>query len=124
MELGEGGWNLVKQRNEYKVANHILRRLNMNEVLQVALGIVGGGGAVVGLSTWLGNLWANRSIEDYRHRYTTELEALKTKYQFDIQALRGQIERGHIVHQRQFEVEYILYLKIWRAVVQANHVVL
>ncbi len=60
----------------------------MKEILQLAAAIlasIGSAGAIfLGLSSWLGKIWANRILESDRAKYQKEIEELKNKYQLRI----------------------------------------
>ena len=66
-----------------------------------------GGGAfiVVGLSSWLGKVWANRILEADRRRYNEQLERI-----------RGDLEKTTHVYRVQFETEFKTLSEIWKTV--------
>jgi hypothetical protein len=72
---------------------------------------VGGIGvpAIIGLSTWLGKVWANRILEKDRVRYQTEMERL-------LEDLRTRQSKELFVHRLQFEKEFDIYKELWVAV--------
>ncbi len=48
------------------------------------------------------------------------MENVRAQYQKEIQSIRGQIERKHIVHQRQFETEFKVYKQLWQLLANAT----
>jgi|ERR1035441_3371278 hypothetical protein len=55
---------------------------NIATVVLLLLSSVGGGGAIVlGLSSWLGKVWANRLMEQEKARYRRDLEEFKADLQ-------------------------------------------
>ncbi|WP_029655001.1 hypothetical protein [Marinobacter daepoensis] len=55
---------------------------NTFQVVAAALGAVGGAAVIIlGLSSWLGKVWANRILEQDRFKYSQELELLKSANQ-------------------------------------------
>ncbi len=64
---------------------------------------------VVGLSTWLGKVWANRILEKDRIRYQTQMESL-------LEDLRTRESKELLVHRLQFEKEFEIYRQLWTAV--------
>jgi hypothetical protein len=65
--------------------------------------------AIIGLSTWLGKVWANRILEKDRVRYQTEMETL-------LEDLRTRQSKELFVHRLQFEKEFDIYKQLWVAV--------
>lgn len=52
------------------------------QVVMAAFGAVGGATLIIlGLSSWLGKVWANRVLEQDRFKYSQELELLKSAHQ-------------------------------------------
>ena len=63
---------------------------------------------IVGLSAWLGKIWAGRILEKDRARYQTNMETL-------LAALRTTITKELLVHQLQFQKEFEVYKELWVA---------
>ena len=77
----------------------------LSNALAVIVSLGGGGLLVLGMSTWLGKVWANRILESDRLRFNQELERL-----------RGELEKTTHVHRIQFEAEFKLLSDIWEKV--------
>jgi len=71
---------------------------------------VGGGltGSVIilGLSSWLGKVWAGRIMEKDRIKYETQMETL-------LQRLRTDDSKILYIHKLQFEKEFEIYKELW-----------
>jgi hypothetical protein len=82
------------------------------------LAAIGGGGALVlALSSWLGKIWAERILNQDRHRYNVEIEKVKSDYRHlvdsTLERLKDELGRGQFVHHLQFETEFKIYLDLW-----------
>jgi hypothetical protein len=68
--------------------------MSLSEIWQTSFAILtslGGGGAIViGLSSWLGKVWASRILEQDRKKYTIEIEELKARLQHEMQLVLKQ----------------------------------
>ncbi|EHD1699191.1 hypothetical protein [Vibrio vulnificus] len=86
-------------------------------VLSVSASVVvslGGAGAILmGLSSWLGKVWAARILEEDKNKYATALEALKSQYQLDV-------EKNKSVFLRYSETQFNLYNAVWSALCELD----
>jgi hypothetical protein len=84
--------------------------MNTDDVFKIAgaiLGSVGGAALiVVGLSSWLGKVWANHILEKDRLKYASELERIKTQ-------LQRESEKQKITFSLYFEGQFKLYNDLW-----------
>ena len=77
--------------------------MSLSDVLQiVATGVmsIGGGGAIVlGLSSWLGKVWANRLMESEKETHARDLERLRSELQrtneVELSKLKEELEYLH-----------------------------
>jgi hypothetical protein len=80
------------------------------EVFKVAgaiLGSVGGSAIIIiGLSSWLGKVWANRILEQDKLKYSSELELIKNK-------LQSESEKQNLMFSLYFEGQFKLYNDLW-----------
>ena len=72
----------------------------------IALGGLTASGIIIGLSSWLGKVWANRILEKDRTQYQTKMETL-------LENLRKQASKELFVHELQFEKEFEIYKELW-----------
>ena len=77
--------------------------------------ILTSGVIIVGLSSWLGKVWANRILEKDKLKYTLEIEWLKTKYTQELEKYKVQTEKSIFVHKLQYEKEFEIYSEIWES---------
>jgi hypothetical protein len=68
---------------------------------------------VIGLSAWLGKIWAGRILENDRQHYREELEGLKSSYEATNKSLQAELEKRIHVHRVQFEAEFRALSEIW-----------
>ena len=86
--------------------------MNITDIAQVGGSILvslGGAGLIVmGMSSWLGKVWASRILEEDKNKYQTALEQLKSQYQLDV-------EKNKSVFLRYSESQFSLYNTVWVA---------
>jgi hypothetical protein len=86
--------------------------MNLNDALKLAAAVItsfgGAGLIVVGLSNWLGKVWANRLMTREQARFNADLERLKNQYSKELEEYRSKanlsltrIERYDV---RRFEI--------------------
>jgi len=70
---------------------------------------VGGASIIIlGLSSWLGKVWANRILEKDRLKYNSELEKIKSNLEIESQ-------KHQLVFSMYFEGQFKLYNDLWLA---------
>ena len=84
--------------------------MDWNEIFKiVTAGIASIGSAsliIIGLSTWLGKVWANRILETDKLKYQSELEKLKKEYE-----LRN--EQHKLMYNLYSQGQFTLYNELW-----------
>lgn len=89
--------------------------VNTAAAIVVALG--GGGAIVIGLSSFLGKVWAQRLMEEEKHAHNQELQLLRSRLERiaagDLEVLKKQLEVGTTTHLRETTEK----IQIYRAVV-------
>ncbi|WP_017689853.1 hypothetical protein, partial [Paenibacillus sp. PAMC 26794] len=77
---------------------------------------VGGAGAIIlGVSNWLGKIWATRIQEKDRKNYQEDLEKLKASYLNDLEAKKAELEKSKILFARYSEHQFKLYNDLYRS---------
>jgi hypothetical protein len=75
-----------------------------------------GGATVAALAGWLGKVWANRLMEQDRAKYSTELEALKSKFEQSHRKLQAELDKTIFGHQLRTQTEFNALLELWKKV--------
>ena len=70
--------------------------------LAVLASVGGGGLIVVGLSSWLGKVWASRILESEKNRYNREMEALRSGYSRELEQWKSELTKAHFDFQTRF----------------------
>src|SRR5260221_7098450 len=87
------------------------------KVVAAAILSVGGGGViVVGLSSWLGKLWAQLLMQKDIAKYAADLESLKGKLEGANKRIQAELDKTVYVHRVQFETEFKALSGIWAKV--------
>lgn len=89
----------------------------MKEIFNIAVAIIlslGGSGAVlIGLSSWLGKIWADRILQSEKQKYSLEIEEYKNKLDKQLNLLNSSIDKSIFVTKLQYDKEFSIYLEIW-----------
>ena len=86
------------------------------EIAGAILVSLGGGGAiVVGLSSWLGKVWANRILENEKSAHSKELESYKSQLEVQLAKLEAAQEKALYISKVQYDKEFCIYCEIWEA---------
>ncbi len=92
--------------------------MTISDVFAVAGKILNSAGGaaliIVGLSTFLGKVFANRILEQDKLRYTSVLEQLKN----ELTAVR---DKNQLVFSLYFEGQFKIYNDLWVALVELQH---
>ena len=84
--------------------------MSIDEIFKISgaiLGSVGGAAVIiVGLSSWLGKVWANRILEKDKLAYSSELERIKNQLHTDA-------EKQKFVFSLYYEWQFKLYNDLW-----------
>src|ERR1035438_492365 len=92
--------------------------MTFKEIVEIGATIIaslGGGGAIVlGLSNYLGKIWADRGLEKQRHEYSQLNIAFQS--QLDIATRRVQVELDALglVHRLRTEKEFRRFSGLWK----------
>lgn len=93
--------------------------MEIKEVFEIAgaiLASLGGGSAIVlGLSSWLGKVWANRILENEKAEHSKDLEQYKRELTEELEKIKSLNDKALYVSKAQYDNEYSIYLEIWSA---------
>jgi hypothetical protein len=88
--------------------------MNIFEIIQIATAIIlslGGSGLIlIGLTSWLAKVWANRIMQDEKLKHDRELASLREEF-------RGKIEKGIYIYKIQYEKEFEIYQELWATLI-------
>lgn len=91
----------------------------MKELFELSAAIIasvgGAGFIVIGLSNWLGKIWANRILENEKEKHTKEIEKYKNELVMELEHLKRYNEKNIFVSKLQFEKEFEIYLELWES---------
>lgn len=81
--------------------------MQSSDIWQIAFAVLTslGGGAVIilGFSSWLGKVWANRLMEAEKASYANALEELKSKLNQDTESYKIKLKKSEFLFQKEFE---------------------
>jgi hypothetical protein len=81
--------------------------MELNEALELSvaiLGTLGSGAAIIlGFSSWLGKVWANRLMAKEKAVYTQELESLRSRLTQDTESYKIKLKKSEFLFQKEFE---------------------
>lgn len=84
-------------------------------VLAIIASVGGGGVIILGLSSYIGKLWADRLLQKKSQDFERELEAYKKDLSIEVERYRIKAEELTYVSKVQFETEYEIYKVIFAA---------
>lgn len=92
--------------------------MTVKDIFSIAASIivsVGGAGVIIfGLSKWLGDLIANRLLENYKFNHERDLENLKKEYQKEIEVSKSELEKSKHKFLKYSDEQFSFYNKLWK----------
>lgn len=89
----------------------------MTKAIEIATAIIvsiGGAGAIIlGLSSWLGKVWANRILEREKAEHSKEIENYKSRLELELQKYNYLNDKATHISKKQYEKEFQIYIDIW-----------
>lgn len=89
----------------------------MNQIFEVAGSILvslGGGSVIVlGLSSWLGKVWANRILENEKKAHQLEIENYKSQLAISLEQIKSLNDKALYISKVQYDKEFQIYQDIW-----------
>ncbi|KJS82185.1 MAG: hypothetical protein JM58_15385 [Peptococcaceae bacterium BICA1-8] len=80
----------------------------------VIVSLGGSSALIIGLSSWLGKVWAYRILEKDKLKYQETLEKLKNEYQQELEHYKLQLEKSKTLFLRYSEHQFSLYNDLYR----------
>ncbi len=91
--------------------------MNSSEIYQLTYSIIGSVGCasviILGLSSWLGKVWANRILEEEKSNYAKDLEIIKAQVQ-------RESDKQRITFSMYFEGQFKFYNELWMSLADLN----
>lgn len=87
--------------------------MTWNTVLEIIASIGGGGAIILGLSSYIGKLWAERLLQKKSQEFEKELESYKSNLSLEVEKYKIKAERFSLISRVQFETEYNTYKLIF-----------
>ncbi len=84
-------------------------------VLAIIASVGGGGVIILGLSSHIGKLWADRLLQKKSQDFERELETYKKDLSIEVERYKSKAEELNYVSKVQFEAEYETYKQIFAA---------
>ena len=89
----------------------------INEIINISTAIIASIGTssviIIGLSNWLGKVWASRILEQDKLRYSRELEETKAKYERELEKYKVELDRSKVKSLRYSEYQFKQYNELW-----------
>ncbi len=84
------------------------------EIVSAVILSVGGAGVIIlGLSSWLGKVWANRILESEKKQHQIEIEEYKSELTKSINELNARNDKALYISKVQYDTEFNIYKEIW-----------
>lgn len=87
-------------------------------VSSVFISIGGASAVIIGLSSWLGKVWAMKILEKDKSKYQKELEQLKHEMNIEISRIGNIAGKKLFIHTVQFKKEFEIYEELWAKLVE------
>lgn len=77
---------------------------------------VGGAGLIIiGLSSWIGKIWADKLMETQRKQNQKEIEKFKSELHKELELLKAKNEKMNYITKTQFDAEFKMYQELSEA---------
>lgn len=87
---------------------------NLFIIICKVIGSIGGGAVIViGLSSWLGKIWAERILAKDKKKYETEIETVKAKFVEELENIKVKNKKTLFVTKLQYEKEFSILQELW-----------
>jgi hypothetical protein len=81
----------------------------------ILVGLGGSSVIILGLSSWLGKIWAERIFQKEKHKYDIEFQNYMYNIDKEMQRLKTIDEKALYITKIQYEKEFEIYQNIWKA---------
>lgn len=81
---------------------------------------VGGAGLIIiGLSSWIGKIWADKLMETQRKQNEKEIEKFKSELHKELELLKAKNEKMNYITKTQFDAEFKMYQELSEACIES-----
>ena len=91
--------------------------MEINSIINIASAVVLSIGSssliIIGLSSWLGKVWAARILEKDKLKYKSEFEKIKSSYEKEIENYKSELDKSKSLFFRYSESQFNLYNDLW-----------
>lgn len=92
---------------------------NIVNIISWIIVSVGGAGVVIlGISHWIGKIWANKFAEKHKVKYEKELEHYKSEINTRLNKLDKIEEKALYISKVNFDNEFKIYMEIWPKLIE------
>jgi len=94
--------------------------MELIDLLKLAGAILGSitsaGVIVLGFSSWLGKVWADRLMEKEKAKYEKELEALRNDFDKKMESYKVKLKKSEFIFQKEYEATSEFFTLLMRAI--------
>lgn len=91
---------------------------NVVNIISWIIVSVGGSGVIIlGISNWIGKIWANKLSEKYKSKYEKEIEKYKSEINAKLSKLDKIEEKALYISKVNYDGEYKIYMEIWPSLI-------
>lgn len=92
---------------------------NIFNIIWTGIISVGGLSAIIiGLASWIGEIWANNLAEKYKAKIEKEIENYKSEINMKLNKLDKIEEKALYISKVNFDNEYKIYMEIWPKLIE------
>lgn len=85
---------------------------------KVVASLGGAGLIIIGLSSWIGKIWADKLMETQRKQNQKEIEKFKSELHKELELLKAKNEKMNYMTKTQFDAEFRMYQELSEACIE------
>lgn len=85
---------------------------------KVVASLGGAGLIIIGLSSWIGKIWADKLMETQRKQNQKEIEKFKSELHKELELLKAKNEKMNYITKTQFDAEFRMYQELSEACIE------
>lgn len=79
---------------------------------KIVVSVGGAGLIIIGLSSWIGKIWADKLMETQRKQNQKEIEKFKSELHKELELLKAKNEKMNYITKTQFDAEFKMYQEL------------